>query len=325
MSKLLILALLFCPFLNAQYTDSDRDGLPDPLEQQLLEKFRPTFMVSANECDVAPAEFKPNHKTPVMLHKDGTIYGQAFLATAGAPGVVQIELHYYHLWSRDCGRLNHPLDAEHVSALVQGTDLTSLAETWRATYWYAAAHQDTLCDASSAAKAAVLTAEQHGPVVWISSGKHASFFVQQDCEHGCGGDRCRDMKELKQAALINIGERDAPMNGALWINATSWLLPEKLHPDFTPTMVAQIDSLSETSNVIGVSTVPGSVRGVIRVSNTTTDGLATGKRHTGNALSTATKHTGGALKTGYRSVKGALGGNAKKEPKTPESNPPGNQ
>jgi hypothetical protein len=319
MSKLLVLALLLSPSLYAQQPDADHDGLPDVLEQQLLAKFRPTFMVSADECDVAPAEFKPNQKTPVVLQKDGTIYGQAFLAVAGAPGVVQIELHYYHLWSRDCGRLNHPLDAEHVSVLVQGTDLTSMAETWRATYWYAAAHQDTLCDASSAAKAAVLKAEQHGPVVWISSGKHASFFVKEDCEHGCGGDRCRNMKELKQAALINIGEKDAPMNGALWINATSWLLPEKLHPDFTPTLVAQIDTLSEKSDVIGVSTVPGSVRGVIRVSNTTTDGLATGKRQTGNALSTATKHTGKALGTGYRSVKGALGGKPKEEPQKTQS------
>jgi hypothetical protein len=318
MSKLLILALLLSPSMYAQQFDADRDGLPDSLEQQLLEKFRPTFMVSASECDVAPAEFKTNHKTPIPLYKNGTIYGQAFLATPGAPGVVQVELHYYHLWSRDCGRLNHPLDAEHVSALVQGTDLTSLAETWRATYWYAAAHQDTLCDASSAAKAAGLKAEQHGPVVWISSGKHASFFVQEDCEHGCGGDRCREMKELKKAAIINIGEKDTPMNGALWINVTTWQLPQKLHPDFTPTLVAQIETLSEKSDVIGVSTVPGSVRGVIRVSNTTTDGLATGKNHTGSALSTATKKTGNALGTSYRAVKGALGGKPKEEPTKPE-------
>jgi hypothetical protein len=320
MSKLIILALLLCPFLAAQDVDTDHDGLPDALEQQLLEKFRPTFMVSANECDIAPAEFKANHKTPLALHKNGTIYGQAFLASPGAPGVVQVELHYYHLWTRDCGRLNHPLDAEHVSALVQGTDLTSLAETWRATYWYAAAHQNTLCDASSAAKAAGLKAEQHGPVVWISSGKHASFFVQEDCEHGCGGDRCRNMKELKQVALINVGEKDAPMNGALWINATTWQLPQKLQPDFDQKFIAQIDTLSEKSEVIDVSTVPGSVRGVIRVSNTTTSGLATGKRHTGNALGTATKQTGKALGTSYRAVKGALGGKPKEEPKKTEAN-----
>jgi hypothetical protein len=236
--------------LAAQQTDADHDGLPDTLEQQLLEKFRPTFMVSADECDVAPAEFKLDRKMPVVVHKNGTIYGQAFLATAGAPGAVQVELHYYHLWTRDCGRLNHPLDAEHVSALVQGTDLTSLAETWRATYWYAAAHQDTLCDASSAAKAPVLKAEQHGPVVWISKGKHASFFDQQDCEHGSGGDRSRKMKELKQSAMINIGEKDAPMNGALWVNATAWQLPQKMGADFTPTLVAQIDTLSEKSDIM---------------------------------------------------------------------------
>ena len=320
MSKLLILALLLSPALYAQQPDADHDGLPDTLEQQLLEKFRPTFMVSSDECDVAPAEFKPDRKIPTTLHKNGTIHGQAFLASVGAPGAVRIELHYYHLWSRDCGRLNHPLDAEHVSGLVQGTDLTSLAETWRATYWYAAAHQETLCDASSAAKAAVLKAEQHGPVVWISNGKHASFFDLQECEHGCGGDRCRNMKELKQASVINIGEKDAPMNGALWINATNWQLPQKLGADFTPTLVAQIDTLSEKSDIASVSTVPGSIRGIIRVSNTTTSGLATGKNHTGSALGTATRHTGKALGTSYRAVKGALGGKPKEEPK-PETAP----
>jgi hypothetical protein len=314
MPKLLILVLLLSPALQSQQLDADHDGLADSLEQQLLEKFRPTFMVSADECDVAPAEFKLDRKSPMVVHKNGTIYGQAFPATPAA-GVVQVELHYYHLWSRDCGRLNHPLDAEHVSTLVQGIDLTSLPETWRATYWYAAAHQDTLCDASSAAKAAALKAEQHGPVVWISNGKHASFFSQENCEHGCGGDRCRNMKELAQAALINIGEKDAPMNGALWINAGAWQLSRKLDADFDPVLIAQIDSQSEKSEIIPVSTVPGSVRGVIRVSNTTTDGLATGKHHTGNALGTATRKTGSALGTGYRAVKGALGGKPKDKPK----------
>jgi hypothetical protein len=297
MARLLVFALLLCPFLSAQETDTDRDGLPDNLEQQLLEKFRPTLMVSSDECDVAPAEFRPDRKSPAVLHKNGTIYGQAFLATAGAKDAVQVELHYYHLWSRDCGRLNHPLDAEHVSALVQGTNLTSLPETWRATYWYAAAHQETLCDASSAAKAAALKAEQNGPVVWISNGKHASFFDQQDCEHGCGGDRCRKMQELERAALINIGEKDAPMNGASWVGSPTWLLSQKMKPDFTPALVTQIETLSQQSDIASVSTVPGSIRGIIRVSNTTTSGLATGKRHTGNALSTATKKTGGALGT----------------------------
>lgn len=316
MTRLLIFFILLCPFASGQSIDSDHDGLPDQLEQQLLEKFRPTFMVSADECDVAPAEFKPGHKTPVVLQKNGTIYGQAFLAKTDAKNVVEVELHYYHLWSRDCGRLNHPLDAEHISALVQGTDITSLPETWRATHWYAAAHQDTLCDASSAAKSAALKAEQHGPVVWISNGKHASFFDLPDCEHGCGGDRCRNMQELKPGALINVGEKDAPMNGATWINAPGWPLAQKLQPDFTPAFVAKIDMLSEQSEIASVSRVPGSIRGIIRVSNTTTSGLATGKKHTGNALSTATKKTGGALGTSYRSVKGALGGK-KKEPETP--------
>ena len=44
--------------------DLDSDGLDDALEQQLLEKFRPVFMLSGTECDVAPAEFFPAKTAP---------------------------------------------------------------------------------------------------------------------------------------------------------------------------------------------------------------------------------------------------------------------
>ena len=93
MSRLLILALLLSPALFAQQPDTDHDGLPDSLEQQLLEKFRPTLMVSSDECDVAPAEFKPDRKTPIVAHRNGTIYGQAQPSKIPSPGMVTVELH----------------------------------------------------------------------------------------------------------------------------------------------------------------------------------------------------------------------------------------
>ncbi|MGE5110063.1 MAG: hypothetical protein ACM3JB_04325 [Acidobacteriaceae bacterium] len=322
---------------SATSPDSDHDGLSDALEQQLLEKFRPVFMIDARECDVAPASFAPGRKLPVQQHRDGTIYGQAMPAKVqSSDGTQAIELHYYHLWSRDCGRMGHALDAEHVSALVEDAgpsttlpggrsgrddggvvvadrsgrgDGASVSD-WRARYWYAAAHEDTLCDASAAAKASVLHAESMGPVVWISNGKHASFLNREDCKHGCGGDRCGEMKEAPRAALINVGEPDAPMNGALWINSQVWPLPQKLQPDFDATLVTQIDALSAQTEIIRVSSVPGSVRAVIGAGNATVNGVETGvqtgNEHTGSALSTAGKHTWRALGTSYRSVKKAI-------------------
>ena len=77
----------------------------------------------------------------MVQEENGTIYGQAF-PRAGNPN--QVELHYYHLWRVDCGEMGHNLDTEHVSALL-GRGQTS---KWKALYWYAAAHEETVCDAS---------------------------------------------------------------------------------------------------------------------------------------------------------------------------------
>jgi hypothetical protein len=305
------LVLLLTSQLVAQLTnsevDSDRDGLPDQLEQSLLEKFRPTFMVSANECDVAPAEFKADQETPSVAGKNGTIYGRAFPVSnpRGNAGAL-IELQYFHLWGNDCGRMGHAFDAEHVSVLVHGAERASPATEWRATHWYAAAHEDTVCDASSGAKASTLRAEQNGATVWISRGKHASFLSSENCSHGCGADRCEQVTELPRAALINLGELGAPMNGAVWIASVSWPLSGKFHADLTPALVAQIDA-RDNNSIVHLSTVPDSVRSVIGAGNAGVGGIEVGNEHTGSALSVATKKTGKSLKRSYGAVKKSLG------------------
>jgi hypothetical protein len=100
--------------------DSDHDGLSDELEQALLTQFKPVFMVSHADCSGVPAEFSPENRNPIVQSEDGTIYGQVF---PGKPEDVAteptIEIHYYHLWKKDCGRMGHALDAEHVSVLLR--------------------------------------------------------------------------------------------------------------------------------------------------------------------------------------------------------------
>ena len=83
-------------------------------------------------------------------------------------------------------------------------------------YWYAGAHENTVCDVSSASKASDLGATDKGLPVWISNGKHASFLAQRQCAVGCGGDRCENMVPLKPGRIVNLGEVDAPLNGAIW-------------------------------------------------------------------------------------------------------------
>jgi len=156
---------------NAVPADSDRDGLNDTVEAALLAQFLPQFMVSPGDCSVRPAAFVSNESKPIVESENGTVYGQVF-PRMGQPD--QVELHYYHLWRRDCGDLGHSLDAEHVSVLVSRDRFTN----WKALYWYAAAHEDTICDASQLARSSTLGAELNGPKIWISRGKHASFLSE---------------------------------------------------------------------------------------------------------------------------------------------------
>ena len=108
----------------------------------------------------------------------------------------RIEIHYYTLWAKDCGRMKHPLDAEHVSVLLSMNSQGEPEEI----YWYAGAHEQTSCDMSSGKRAESLTKRR--PVIWSSSGKHALYFRQDMCGHGCGADSCKDNVELILSAMV---------------------------------------------------------------------------------------------------------------------------
>jgi hypothetical protein len=272
--------------LSQTSVDRDKDGLPDDNEQVLLEKFRPTFMISATDCSIRPARFEVDRIVPRPVAADGTIYGQVFpIAQSNT-----IEIHYYTLWSSDCGRIKHPLDVEHVSVLVvhkQGAEP-------RALYWYAGAHEGTACDISSGARANAIGAEDHGPSVWSSSGKHALYLRKSMCSHGCGADSCDDDIELGQIGpVVNLGELDAPANGSLWVTSPAWPLSAKMGSDFPADVIARLDATSGET----VITLRGSssVRGTIQGSDAVLDGAGIGARHTSAALDTANGHTSRSL------------------------------
>src|SRR5690348_13628673 len=83
----------------ASRRDTDHDGLPDALEQSLLTQFAPRFQVSPSDCAGAPARFKPGERSPTPEAADGTIYGQVTPVANSRT----VEIHYYDLWSTDCG------------------------------------------------------------------------------------------------------------------------------------------------------------------------------------------------------------------------------
>ncbi|MGH9586392.1 MAG: hypothetical protein ACRD3F_05535 [Acidobacteriaceae bacterium] len=304
---------------QAARADSDGDGLPDALEQALLTQFTPSFMVGQGDCSNAPSEFVPDVRKPTVKAQNGTIYGQVFpVKTAGkaAPASREVEIHFYHLWRADCGKHGHALDAEHVSALVRDSD-----GEWSAMYWYAAAHENTVCDVSQIARASTLHAVHHGPRVWISPGKHASYLDQAMCEKGCGADRCVAMVPLRVHAIINLGEPGHPMNGSAFATSKRWPLKQKMQTsNFPAETLARVDQLPATE-IAWFHAGRHPAQGVIAVSSTTedalakggsetSDALATGDTHTSKALSTAHDSTGNALEKSYRKTIHALGTSA---------------
>ena len=283
----LLVALICCAQLFAQSIDSDHDGLSDDLEQSLLDRFQPTWMISASDCAGIPVRLAPGMTSPQVEAKDGSIYGQV----SPLPNH-RAEIHYYMLWDRDCGRVSHPLDVEHVSALIslEGPEPQAL-------YWYAGAHEKTMCDISSGARARAVYAVDRGPQVWSSTGKHAIYFSQAKCDSGsgCGADSCADDTELPHTGkVINLGERTVPENGADWISSPLWVLREKMSTDFTPELLAVVDSAppDQAITVHGRSTY----RGTIQVSDAVLGSARSGAHHTGAALSTADVHTENSLK-----------------------------
>lgn len=311
---------------DASRQDSDGDGLSDALEQELLVQFAPTFLIARHDCSGSPAEFRRDVMEPEPLAANGTVYGQVFPvktapeSTKPATGQM-IEIHYYHLWQRDCGAHGHWLDTEHVSSLVRGTG--SASPEWKAIYWYAAAHENTVCDVSQISRASTLGAEDRGARVWVSPGKHASYLNETLCERGCGADRCEAMVALKRDKLINLGEPGHPMNGSEFIAWNGWPLLEKMQAsNFPEDAVARVEGLPETDiawfnggrhpmqQVIAVS---GSTEGAIARSGSDTGAaISVAGSDTGDALSTAKSSTGNALQRSYSKTVHALGKSAKK-------------
>ena len=259
--------------------DDDRDGLDDRMEQRLLVKFAPTFLISGKECDGLPAEFAPGISDPQVVSRNGAIYGQVFMRQSRSGAGVYIEIHYYHLWSRDCGRAGHPLDAEHVSALVWSPTIDNGSDdAWTALLWYSGAHEDTACDESSGARARDVGAENRGPKVWVSRGKHASFLKRSDCSWGCGSDACDAAVELVPTKLINIGEVSALLNGAVWVESRQWRLESKLAPVFDDSVISR---LAASPKVKGVRTLKRRLKSgqtLLMARDSTVDSLGTGGR-----------------------------------------------
>ena len=304
---LLLLIASYSLSAAAQAVDSDHDGLDDQTEQTLLQQFLPSFMIARQDCSNLPAEFTSSLRKPVVAKEDGTIYGQASPSSRSTADHPIAELHFYHLWAKDCGSHGHHLDTEHVAALVYASSADLAHTTWHAEYWYAAAHENTVCDVSQVTRASTLHALSHGPTVWVTPGKHASFLNETLCRRGCGADRCVDMVPLATSQVINLGEVNAPMNGSAFLSSNEWPLATKMEiSNFPADTIARIDTLP--ANDIGWAS-PGRhpAQKIIAVSGSTEQALANSGTETTHALSTAQENTDVAISVAGSSSGSALG------------------
>lgn len=282
--------------------DSDQDGLSDALEQRLLVQFSPRFLIASHDCAGAPAQFRVGLSRPVAEAENGSIYGQVTPSQLSPNGRPTAEIHFYHLWDRDCGPNGHTFDAEHVSVLVEAPANNS--GDWKALAWYAAAHENTLCDVSQLARASALHAEDHGPTVWVSPGKHASYLSESMCTHGCGADRCESLTALQTTQLINLGEPGHPMNGSVFIDAPDWpLLAKMFASNFPSASLAQLPG----DGIAWSNSGPHPAQGVIATGYGTGHALAVSGQNTTGALSQADDSTGSALGKSARKTGRALG------------------
>jgi hypothetical protein len=292
---------------NAQPADSDKDGLSDDIEQSLLTQFSPHFYVGQHDCAGLPAAFQPGLLQPTPQAEDGTVYGQVFPVKIAGVTDPLVEIHFYDLWGRDCGAHGHQFDAEHVAVLVQASDRDLSAAKWKAVYWYAAAHENTVCDVSQLARASALKAEEDGAQVWISPDKHAAYLAKSLCNHGCGADQCEAMKPMQTSRIINLGEPGHPMNGSDFVASKAWPLEQKMdHTDFPPEPIARLNKLPH-DDIAWFNAGRHPAQGVVAVSYTTGEAIAGSGENTDAALALASDKTGNALGKSYRNTKHALG------------------
>ncbi|HEX3891655.1 MAG TPA: hypothetical protein VHW46_03705 [Terracidiphilus sp.] len=332
--RLLVLSLLLHSVAiaaqSARTPDSDKDGIDDSVEQSLLTQFSPHFYVDQHDCAGLPAVFQAGLFQPAPQAEDGTVYGQVFPVKIAGATEPMVEIHFYDLWDRDCGAHGHHLDTEHVAVLVKASSNDLSKAKWKAIYWYAAAHENTVCDVSQLARASALGAEEDGAKVWLSPGKHAAYLAKSLCNHGCGADNCEAMRLMRTSRIINLGEPGHPMNGSDFIASNAWPLEQKMsHTDFPPEPIARLNALPH-DDIAWFNAGRHPAQGVIAVSYTTGEAIAGSGENTDAALALASGKTGNALGKSYRNTKHALGTTARdvgkalgvKNAKTPNSTAP---
>ena len=137
----------------------------------------------------------------------------------------------------------------------------------------------------------MIGADTSGPRVFVSRGKHASYLDRGQCKWGCGGDECSDDRVVVPSRIVNIGERNAPLNGALWIHSDRWPMRDKLGSDFEPALRARLDN-PDDDHVIPLMQHRRGPQAPVLAGDTALDGIEIAAESTKGALGTAKRAVG---------------------------------
>jgi hypothetical protein len=114
------------------------------------------------------------------------------------------------------------------------------------------------------------------------------------------------MVDLPPGSLINLGEAQVPLNGAVWTASKDWPFESKLGHAFDSGLVAQL----EASDDCVLARVNGRLRPTqfsISIAGEALEALDTASRYGGVGVNQAEKKTGNALVKSWRAIVCALG------------------
>src|SRR6185295_5252520 len=99
---------------------------------------------------------------------------------------------------------------------------------------------------------------------------------------------CSEGRTVIPTQVINIGERQAPLNGALWMHSRRCPLAEKLSSDFDPSLRARLDA-DGGDHVVPLMQHLRAPQAPVLAGSAALDGLGLAVVHAEEAVTTATK------------------------------------
>ena len=241
-------------------------------------------MVGVQDCSGIPTEFRPGVKKPEPETDDGTIYGQVFPSKAAGGALPTAEIHYYHLWRRDCGAMVMRWIPSMCRCSCARPAAISIPQHGRRCTGILQPTKTLFAMKSQIARASTPHAVNHGARIWIIPGKEASSGTGSLGLAGCGETNVQHAC-LEPGKLINL-ERLAGREGDFHRLECLAASAQNCNTNFPAGPVARLNQLPD-SDIAWFNAGRHPAQGVIAVSSSTQQALARSGQNTTSAISVA--------------------------------------